>query len=378
MQICLFTPTFYPAVGGAEKAALTIAQHLQDRGHGVTVLAPHPRRRDRANKMPAFSFRLCRYRRPPKQHLFAELLAFALLRAHRRYRFDVVLAFYAYPTGFAANWARRFSGVPVVVSPRGGDLYPSFHGLRKPRGRHLITRGYRDADHAVAMSGWLVERMKHYCGDQHAPTDIVYNGIDLAEHDRQLTQAPNPGIPDIEPGNFALILSRLTRRKRQSVALQAAGQIKDWLIEHNMKLVLAGTGKNEDALRQQSRALGLGQIVVFPGMVTGPAKYWLLKSARLLISPSQEEGMPNTLIEAVASGLPALVSDIGPHVEMVRGKGWGQLFALDDADELAHKMQTMLGGSLAEYQAAAMREREAYALERMIDGYEQALASVVN
>ncbi|QQE13156.1 glycosyltransferase family 4 protein [Planctomycetota bacterium] len=377
MRICLFTPNFYPAVGGAEKAALTIAQRLHDRGHEVTVLGGKQRARDRKTGVPDFDFRFVQYTRPPKQNVFAEGLAWPLIKAHKKYHFDVVLAFYAYPTGYAANIARKMTGVPVVISPRGGDLYPNFHGLKKLRVKGIVKKGYGEADRIVAMSNWLIERIEEICGENHPTIDQVYNGIDLKEHDQQLAMCDDAAVEGVEAGKYVLMLARLAEVKRQETMIDAAVKLKGWLKERGIKIVMAGDGANRARLEKLVDEKKVRSVVMFTGTVGGLEKYWLLKNARLLVSTSREEGMPNTLIEAIATGLPVLASDIGPHVEMVDGKGFGELFKLDDIDELAKRMKGMIDGDMAGYQAKAKQEREVYSVARMIDGYEKALEAVL-
>src|SRR5688500_7636687 len=97
MRICLFTPTFLPLVGGAERDADIVARGLVRCGHEVTVLA-----REVGGEQPDLPYPVVRYRRPPAQHLLTRLLARPLVKLHRRWPFDVVLAFYGYPNGYAA------------------------------------------------------------------------------------------------------------------------------------------------------------------------------------------------------------------------------------------------------------------------------------
>ena len=109
VKICIFTPNFYPQVGGAERDVDVLARRLEAKGHEVTVLAGKSK-----GQMPDFPYRVITYRKPPKQNLWPEVLALPLMRAQRRYEFDVILAFYAYPNGYAAETMQKLVGSLIV------------------------------------------------------------------------------------------------------------------------------------------------------------------------------------------------------------------------------------------------------------------------
>src|ERR1041385_403422 len=119
MRICLFTPTFLPSVGGAERMADAIVRGLIDRGHRVSVLGPAA-----AGPTPPLPYPVLQFRRPPALNLWPEMLCLAVRRAYRLHPFDVMLAFYGYPTGYAGSLLKRRLSYGLVVSARGGDHQP--------------------------------------------------------------------------------------------------------------------------------------------------------------------------------------------------------------------------------------------------------------
>jgi glycosyltransferase involved in cell wall biosynthesis len=372
MRICLFTPNFLPNVGGAERMADTLARHLTDRGHDLIVLAqkaPGPE--------PDLGYPVFRYRRPPAQHLWPEVLAWSLARAHRAHRFDLVLSFYAYPTGYAATRVKRRLGVKVIINTRGGDLYPNFHGLNKPRVARTIASGYQHADRIITLSDWLTRRLHEVAGHPLPPVDQIANGIDLAEHDRQCAAAREhrPAFAtelDLADKRFILHLGRVAPVKQHEHAIDAVGQLRDWFQANGMRYLIVGQGNAFNTIRQRIEREQLGHIIHMLGTRTGLDKYWLLDHAALLVSSSREEGMPNVLLEAMASGLPALVSDIGPHRELLADRDWGRMFPDGDVEQLALKLRDMLESDLTPFREAALALREAYSLKRMVDRYETA------
>ncbi len=365
MRVCLFTPTFLPRLGGAERDADVIVRGLQVRGHEVFVLAQDDRLPE-----PKLPYPVRRYRRPPSQHLWPEVLTVSLWRAHRAWRFDVVLAFYGYPNGYAASLLRRKLGFALVVSPRGADLYPNFHALRKPRVRRVIRQGYRRADRIASISDWLTDRIREEAGMDLPPVDLVPNGIDLQEHDAMIAQARArpPKLPIEKP--FVLHLARVAPVKQQTLAVEAVHRLRDEFRARKIGYAIVGDGNGAQEVREQIDRYRLGDVVKMLGSRTGVEKAWLLDNAMFGVSTSREEGFGNVVLEMMATGTPMLASDIGPHRALIGDRGWGRLFSAGDVEDLGRKLSAMLHEDLGPMRDRALALRGRYHIEKMIDGYE--------
>lgn len=379
MRVCLFTPNFLPSLGGAERMADTIVRGLCARGHEVFVLAQRSGD-DAADAQTdaGLPYPVRRYRRPPAQHLWPGVLGRAVVAAHRAWGFEAVLSFYGYPTGFAASRVKKKLGVRLVVSPRGGDLYPNFHALRKPGVRRAIAAGYCDADRIASISAWLTERIEEVTGlgrEALPPIDAVPNGIDLAAFDAELASAERGDLP-VEPP-FLLHLARLHEVKRHDLAVDAVAAVAEQFRTRKMRYAIVGDGAAAAGIQKHITERGVGDVVVMLGRRTGTQKAWLLRHAAALVTTSREEGMPNTVLEAMAAGLPVVASDIGPHRELIAGHGWGALFRAGDADDLAAELRGFLEADPEPMRIAALRLREQYTLERTIDGYERSLRAAL-
>ncbi|MEM9881696.1 MAG: glycosyltransferase family 4 protein [Planctomycetota bacterium] len=378
MRVCLFTPTFLPRMGGAERMADTLARGLIDRGHAVHVLAERPTARE--GPTPELPYPVTRYRRPPAPHLWPEVLARPLVRLHRRWPFDVVLAFYAYPTGYAAVHARRKLGVPVVVTPRGADLYPNFHALRKPRVRSVIAAGYARADRVVSISGWLTDRIVAVTGrslEDLPPIDHVPNGIDLEAFDADLAAAERGTLPLKEGDRFLLHMGRVEPVKRVPLAVKAVATRAAWFQQTGLTYAVVGDGSDLDTVRGLVRQHDLADVVGVLGRRTGAERAWLLRHARGFVTTSREEGMPNAVLEAMAAGLPTLASDIGPHRELIDGHGWGLLCDSADPTDWGIALGALDAAYHDAMHEAAVERRNHYRLDDTIDGYERSLQQAV-
>lgn len=370
MRICLFTPTFLPQLGGAERNADLLARGLTARGHDVRVLAQHGRVKHPDLHLP---YPVQWYSRPPAQHLWPEALCWTLWRRHKHWPFDVCLAFYSYPTGYAASLLKHRLRFALVISPRGSDLHENFHMLGKPRVRGVITRGYRDADRIVAISAWMARRARELVGDALPPVDVVHNGTDIEEIDRlrDASRAAPPPVFGIK-GPFILHLAKLHSIKGQRLLLDALPPIHDELRRRGVSYVLAGGGEDLEPLRAAVRERGFEDVVLFLGPRVGIEKAWLMDHALFNVTTSIEEALGSVLVESIACGLPMLASNIPPHRELIEGRKWGMLFESGNAADLSRMLMGMLDADLAAMRREALSLRPEYTLETMIARYERA------
>jgi len=77
------------------------------------------------------------------------------------------------------------------------------------------------------------------------------------------------------------------------------------------RLTIAGSGPERSSLEALVRELGLGNVVAFPGRLEIEAMARLYRSADLMLNPSLVDNMPNSLLEALASGIPVVSTDVG-------------------------------------------------------------------
>jgi len=152
---------------------------------------------------------------------------------------------------------------------------------------------------------------------------------------------------------------RWTSTKGVDFLLDAADS--DLLDGRPFKLVLLGevTPDEPDFLRDRMRSVANPTRIVFVGSVTDELPEYL-SAGDLFVAPSPFEGMPLAFLEAMATGLPALASDIPVHRMLVERSGVGWLFPPGDAQQLAKLMQHILDQGIParwKEQARAMVQR---------------------
>jgi glycosyltransferase involved in cell wall biosynthesis len=143
------------------------------------------------------------------------------------------------------------------------------------------------------------------------------------------------------------------------------------------KLVVVGGGDQEDALKAEAAALGLGSSVVFAGWRNDVGE--LLLAFDVWVMSSLWEAMPLALIEAMASGRPIVVTDVGDNGLIVDRGAVARLVPAADAEALATAISGLLAdppGARALGAAARQRFLDRFTVAQMVAGYERLYAEM--
>ena len=397
--------------GGAERVTLTLAAALLERGHRVDLLVgrlavayreaipdglrlfypklpllPMPgegelRRRPSlagaAYPLPlnpagaAWAWLSLRRRLPglpvnPKHAAFASCIA----RYLRRERPQLLLSALQ-DADIAALYAAELTGrsTPVVAS-----VHISI--------RHNYTAGqfanaarlYPRAAAATAVSEGVADELRQSFGLRYEAVRTIYNPVPSATIWR-LSQAA-AAHPWFAAGAPPVILcvGRETPQKDYPTLLEAFGLVRRRI---PVRLLLLGSFSEayQATLRAQARSWGAERDFEVMGFDENPFKY--MRRAGLLALSTHYEGLPTTLLEALACGTPVVSSD-APHgpAEILEGGKWGQLAPVGDAPALAQAMlETLQGGHPP---PAELRRRAAwFSTERAADAYEELFEKVV-
>ncbi len=368
---------FPPYYGGAEHAAGHLAAAAVSSGRWeVDVLTS-----DIGGRLPARErwrgvnvVRVPARKKKWANHNVVELHSF-LRSASRNMeirRPDWILAHFTLPGGeVARRWAGRF-GIPYAVVLHGADVPDSQKGrfgavypLIKP----LVRRVWRQAARVLAVSGALRDLALRTW--PQGRIDIVPNGVDTERF-----QPPAEGRPARADGTVRLVaVARLVEVKGLHVLIDALSRLPAaW--RETVRLELCGSGPFEGELRRRIRAAGLDAQVDFAGLVTYddiPAK---LLGADLFVLPSLQEGLPLSLLEAMASGLPVVAAAVGGMPDVVRAGANGLLAPAGDAAALAEALADLAGNvdRRSQLGAAARRDSLQWSWNAVWERYETLLA----
>jgi glycosyltransferase involved in cell wall biosynthesis len=221
-------------------------------------------------------------------------------------RFDVVHvhALFSYSTIPACRLARR-SGVPYVVRPLGTLAAWSLrqHAWKKRPYLALVERPHLRKAAAIHVTSDAEAEIVRALGYEHTAT--IPLGVELPPDDRT-------ALPERRGEPLRLLfLSRLHPKKNVDLLLDACALVEDGRSGHGWELVVAGQGDAGyvDALRAHARKLGIANRVRFVGQLEGASKAAAIGSADVFVLPSSDENFGIAAAEALAAGLPVILSD---------------------------------------------------------------------
>lgn len=285
-----------------------------------------------------------------------ELLTYAAralpyaLKLHRANPYDFVFAWSALPAGAVALALKKMTGLEYLLRVCGPDIpgfeqrYETLYPILAP----TIRATWRNAAQVIAKcedEAKMIQRV-----DAQMPVTIVANGVDLHAFSR--AEIPDGGALRI------LCVARLIERKGQHHLIQAVKRLTDERVDVTLELV--GTGDAAAANEQQARELGLKDRVRFAGYVPREKIAEHYANAHLFSLASYNEGMSVATLEAMAAGLPLVVSRTPGTRELVRENHNGLLFDWADVDSLtAHLRHLATHRDVARGMGAASRERAA-------------------
>jgi teichuronic acid biosynthesis glycosyltransferase TuaC len=290
-------------------------------------------------------------------------------REVRVFRPDVLLAYFAFPYGFAASRFGALFRIPVVISCRGGDI----NYMTKPKLQGaLIARSLRSARGVWVMS----EEMRHEAtalGVSPDRVEVMPNGVDgtvFAPRDPQEARS-SLGIPG--SGRVVVCVSRLSHEKGIDVLVDAFAMLADG----EVRLYVVGDGSERASLAARTRSAGCEDRITFVGTRPHAEVPQWLAAADVVVLPSRSEGMPNAVLEALASGRPVVASAVGGTRELIGADEVGTLVPPDDAASLAPALRDALAASWDARSIAAsvasrrwddVARRKARALELAVAG----------
>ena len=138
-----------------------------------------------------------------------------------------------------------------------------------------------------------------------------------------------------------IFLGVLIPRKGVADLIHAVKNIKNNNITDNIKVIIAGTGEEEDELKSLVKAERLEDIVSFEGWITGEKKKKLFLHSQILVSPSYNEGLPISILEAASYGLPIVSTNVGDISSVVKDGVNGYLIQPGDIEALSEHILLM-------------------------------------
>jgi glycosyltransferase involved in cell wall biosynthesis len=240
-----------------------------------------------------------------------------------------------------ANWASRVgTNRPWIVSER---VNPDAHlenNLAGRVGRQLIRLCYPRATHVIAVSQGVADELSEKFGVSCERISVIANPVDTAGIQQQASQA----CPLQVTKPYIAAMGRLVENKNFALLIEAfaASSVAG-------KLLIIGDGPLRPVLEQHIASHGLQDRIILTGFLENP--FPLLAGAEIFVLPSNAEGFPNGLVEAMSIGKPVISTDCksgpfeilaGPPEDRVKDMtlaGFGLLVPCNDVEAMASALR---------------------------------------
>jgi glycosyltransferase involved in cell wall biosynthesis len=375
MRILTVIYEFPPIGGGGGRAAYDICKGLAKQGHQVTVLTAHMKGLPfEENRDGIRLVRISSLRRETFGASFMTMLAYILaglwagFRLIRLDRPEIIHTHFAVPSG-ALSWVLSvLTGIPYILTAHLGDV-PG--GVPEKTGKwfrwlepftHPI---WRRAKQVIAVSQYTRQlALKHY------PVDIkvVHNGADV----RHLSLSKlKVNIPP-----RLVFAGRFVPQKNPLAIVQTLCQLKelDW------QCSMLGDGPLLEDVKREIKRANLIERFDLPGWVTPDTVLEQFSRSDILFMPSLSEGLPVVGVQALATGLAIVASDIGGFLDLVGNEKNGYLIEPHDINSFADALRRLLSDpqELLRFREASVERSRQFDIEKIVEQYQSILYDALN
>ena len=389
MKILHVIPTLSPRYGGPTTVCLEIAVRLSKAGHDVAIFTTN---RDYPSGILAVPVGRPVVRDGVSVSYFpvevpgllvSKTMAIALARQMPAWDLVHIHGLYRFPLAAAAHYARKFK-VPYLIRPH-GSLDPYLYYKRE---RRLLKRVY---ERLVEFPNLNRAAMIHYTTEEEmrraeflgfrSPGVVIPNGL---EADR-FASLPAAGAFRREYGlgdkKIIMHLGRVARVKGLDILVAAFAALAKERDDVALAVVGPDIGGFALEVRTRLRELGVGDRAVFTGMLVDGAKLAALRDADIFALPSYTESFGMAVVEAMAAGLPVVISDQVKIWREVEAGGAG-LVTRCDPGEVARALRDLIDDPARRHRmGAAGRARVAEkfgwdaVIDRLLGAYGAALGA---
>jgi glycogen(starch) synthase len=347
---------YWPAVSGMSAYAENLLRHLVRAGHDVTMISQY--RGDPAGRavygggpppperVPA-GVRVVALEAHGEQEVVtgrpadfeadvAEMTA-TIAALHSERGFDVLHAQYAYPNGLAVLRAAHELALPAVVSVQGGDGH--WVGTCCDTHRDLVRAVFTHAPALVIGSASFAAEVSARHDVDPARWTIVSGATDTERFVPHHEPGALGGVDGTRPPTL-LYHGRVDARKGVLDLLEAHRALLD--AGRAVRLVVSGIGPDSELVAERVTELGLDAHVEQLGYIPYERAHEVYARGDVFVSPTYAEGFSNTVLEAMASGLPVVSTDVVGVRDCVRPDDNGVLVAAKDPQGLAGAIARVL------------------------------------
>ena len=379
MNICIFGSSFLPQRGGMEYVMHHLATALHQQGKDVTVIAERVRWESVGVE---HDYKLIRYG-PAIRGLRGIGLEYisgllAVWHAHKNKPFDVIHCHGVALGGRRAAVLKKWLQIPVVMTPHGEDIQrvPEIgYGLRlDPRWDRIITRNLDAADAVTAISESVARELTHI--DQNKVFQVA-NGIHISNYGKCNSDFLHKRLKLDKNTNIILSVGRNHVKKGYAYGIQAMERLLTDYQYDDYHYVLVGRGVDE--LEPLVMEKGLEEKVSLIEEVSPDRVRDCYHSSQLFFSPSIVEGLSLVSIEAIACGMPLVVTNVPGNEDIVQENDCGLIVENKNPGDMALGLHTLLVNKEKReaYSKKALASAQKYDWQKIADRYCEVYSNVL-
>jgi len=312
MHIAILVKEFPPdVIGGTETQTMRMATELQKQSDmEVTVYTKsYPGTQDKVST-PYEIVRVPNWSITPFISTLSFVIVATLLLIRDADKYDVLQCMMIYPNGFVGYIVNRIRGLPYFAWIRGGDYY----FMKKTKWKHWMIKRVLADTRVLVQTEQIADDV--YSEFPESTLTVLGNGIKIPE--------------ETATGDEIVFVGRLKEQKGVHVLLEATADL-----DESIRIV----GDGPDRPRLESLASQLDIDTTFVGEIPPDEVTDHLLQAKLFVLPSiRGEGLPNAVLEAMAVGLPVVVTDTGGVADAVSNAETGFIVDPGDVDGLTERL----------------------------------------
>jgi glycosyltransferase involved in cell wall biosynthesis len=361
------------SLGGTQKQALRLADELQSQGVSVLILTKRKRWQHGDGQVEGLNGRVQIVHLPvtdlqPAWSFLFSLLFWAWIN---RGSFQIIHAHNA-AMGVISSIVGWLTGKKVVVKIPSLKYVQYLNGgsLSRELRRWILTR---KTERFIAVSTEMVQALLK-AGIAPEKLALISNGIELTAPCTTNPSALRKQVSGDSEGPVVLFVGRLVKEKGLDRLLRVWASLPG---HERMLLLIVGDGPLREDLESQTKKLRLVPSVRFLGHQTDVSKLYCI--ADLFVLPSKTEGMSNSLLEAMAAGLPVVASNVGGNKDVIKDQQSGFLVDWEDTTLCAGMLLTLLSDTELRLRIgnAAKREVSAFAMGDVAERYHDLYQAVL-
>jgi glycosyltransferase involved in cell wall biosynthesis len=334
---------FY-GLGGAQKQALRLSRALRNSGIEASIVTGRWRLSEPARaevegvpvRAVFTAFKMFHVKGLRKLGIYVYVLSLLLHLLRGRRKFDILHVHSATSSAFAVALAGRWLGKPAVMKVMASGQWSDFNRMKKAGeipGSRSMTRFFHSVDRVVCLNP---EARAECLAEGFPPQKCVSipNGFPVRE------VLPRADYKEREAVRV-LFSGRLDPQKNPLLLLEAVARVVREPGGERIEALLLGDGPARAAVERRVRDLHLEERARLLGRVEDVSAH--LQAADIFVLPSNSEGISNSLLEAMAHGLPAIATDIPGNTELIRDRETGLLVSPGDAGGLGRAILELAG-----------------------------------